>query len=89
MWLKMNRHLNNMYVSWLNEIQYFRFDGTHLPGSRNPTDPLLRHGFAHSAGPAVSTVNADAVSQQDLISRLASATTASMGEYALMFFFEP
>ena len=38
-WLKTNRHLNKMYVRWLDEIEDFRFDVTHLPGSRNPADP--------------------------------------------------
>jgi hypothetical protein len=47
-----------MYVRWLDEIEDFRFDVTHLPGSRNPTDPLSRRGFA------------DAESQQEPFSRL-------------------
>ena len=54
-WLKTNRHLNKMYVRWLDEIEDFRFDVTHLPGSRNPTDPLSRRGFVDGDGPAAST----------------------------------
>jgi hypothetical protein len=69
-WLKTNRHLNKMYVRWLDEIEDYRFDVTHLPGSRNPTDPLLRRGFADGNGPAPSTSDADAESQQELFSRL-------------------
>ncbi len=39
--------LNKMYVCWLDEVEDFRFDKTHLPGARNPTvqDPLSRGGF--------------------------------------------
>ena len=44
------------------------FDVTHLPGARNPTDPLSRRGFADGDGPAAST--ADPESQQELFSRL-------------------
>jgi nicotinic acid phosphoribosyltransferase len=54
-WLKTSRHLNKMYVRWLDEIEDFRFDVTHLPGTRNPTDPLSRRGFADGDGPAAST----------------------------------
>jgi hypothetical protein len=43
---------------------------THLPGSHNPTDPLSRRGFADGDGPARSTGDADAESQQELFSRL-------------------
>ena len=32
-WLKTNRHLNKMYVRWLDEIEDFRFLVTHLPVS--------------------------------------------------------
>ena len=69
-WLKTNRHLNKMYVRWLDEIEDFRFDVTHLPGSRNPSDPLSRRGFTDGAGPALSTGDADPESQQELFSRL-------------------
>ena len=69
-WLKTNRHLNKMYVRWLDEIEDFRFDVTHLPGSRNPSDPLSRRGFADGAGPAASTGDPDPESQQELFSRL-------------------
>ena len=41
-WLKTNRHLNKMYVRWLDEIEDFRFNVTHLPDARNPMDPLSR-----------------------------------------------
>ena len=69
-WLKTNRHLNKMYVRWLDEIEDFRFNVTHLPGSRNPSDPLSRRGFADGDGPAASTGDPDAESQQELFSRL-------------------
>jgi hypothetical protein len=44
-----------MYVRWLDEMEDFHFDVTHLPGSRNPTDPLSRRGFENCYGPAPST----------------------------------
>jgi hypothetical protein len=69
-WLKTNRHLNKMYVRWLDEIEDFRFDVTHLPGSRNPADPLTRRGFSDGQGPAASTGDPDPESQQELFSRL-------------------
>jgi hypothetical protein len=59
-----------MYVRWLDEIEDFRFYVTHLPGARNPTDPLSRRGFADGDGPAASTGDTDAESQQELFSRL-------------------
>jgi hypothetical protein len=62
-WLKTNRHLNKMYVRWLDEIEDFCFDLTHPPGARNPTDPLSRRGFADGG-------DTDAESQQELFSRL-------------------
>ena len=69
-WLKTNKHLNKMYVRWLDEIEDFRFDITHLPGTRNPADPLSRRGFEDGSGPAGSTGDADPESQQELFSRL-------------------
>ena len=69
-WLKTNRHLNKMYVRWLDEIEDFRFDVTRLPGDRNPSDPLSRRGFAGDGGPATSTGDPDPESQQELFSRL-------------------
>ena len=75
-WLKTNRHLNKMFVRWLDEIEDFRFDVTHLPGSRNPTDPLSRRGFTDGNGPAVSTGDAAAESQQELFSRLSRDASA-------------
>ncbi len=30
-WLKTNRHLNKMYVRWLDEIKDFHFNVTQLP----------------------------------------------------------
>ena len=69
-WLKTNKHLNKMYIRWLDEIEDFRFDVTHLPGARNPSDPLSRRGFADGVGPAVSTGDPDPESQQELFSRL-------------------
>ena len=78
-WLKTNRHLNKMYVRWLDEIEDFRFDVTHLPGARNPTDPLsLRDG------PAASTGVPDPGSQQELFSRLGldAPAPALLGVYS-------
>jgi len=69
-WLKTNKHLNKMYIRWLDEIEDFRFDITHLPGARNPSDPLSRRGFADGLGPATSTGDPDPESQQELFSRL-------------------
>ena len=48
-----------MYVHWLDEIEDFRFDVTHLPGARNPTDPLSRSGFADGDGLGASTGDPD------------------------------
>ena len=76
-WLKTNRHLNKMYVRWLDEIEDFRFDVTHLPGARNPADPLTRRGFADGPGPASSTGDPDPESQQELFSRLGRDAPAS------------
>ena len=76
-WLKTNKHLNKMYVRWLDEIEDFRFDVAHLPGARNPTDPLSRRGFADGDGPAASTGDPDPESQQKLFSRLGRDTPAS------------
>ena len=76
-WLKTNRHLNKMYVRWLDEIEDFRFDVTHLPGSRNPADPLTRRGFADGPGPAASTGDPDPESQQELFSRLGRDASCS------------
>ncbi len=64
-WLKTNRHLNKMYVRWLDEVEDFRFDVTHLP-----LDPLTRRGFADGPGPAAATGDPDPESQQELYSRL-------------------
>ena len=69
-WLKTNRHLNKMYVRWLDEIEDFRFDVTHLPGTRNPADPLSRRSFRDGNGPAAATGDMDPESQQELFSRL-------------------
>jgi hypothetical protein len=57
-----------MYVRWLDEIEDFRFDVTHLPGSRNPTDPLSRRCFEDGDGPAQSTGDPDPESQEELFS---------------------
>ena len=69
-WPKTNTHLNKMYVRWPDEIEDFGFDVTHLPGARNPTDPLSRRGFADGDGPATSIGERHAESQQELFSRL-------------------
>ena len=60
-------------------MEDFRFDVTHLPGARNPTDPLSRRGFADGDGPAASTGDADAESQQELFSRLGRDASAPAG----------
>ncbi len=61
-----------MCVRRLDETADFRFDVTHMPGARNPTDPLTRQGFADAGGPgpAASTGDPDPESQQELYSRL-------------------
>ena len=76
-WLKTNKNLNKMYVRWLDEIEDFRFDVTHLPGTRNPSDPLSRRGFADGSGPAATTGDPDPESQQELFSRLGRDAPAS------------
>jgi hypothetical protein len=78
-WLKTNRHLDKMYVCWLDEIEDFRFDVKHLPGSRNLTDPLSRRGFEDGDGPADSTGDQDPESQQELFSWLGRDTLCSAG----------
>ncbi len=76
-WLKTNQHLNKMYVRWLEEIEDCRFTNvTHLPGARNPTDPLLRSCFADGDGPAASTGDPDSESQHGLFSRLGRDASA-------------
>ncbi len=79
-WLKTNRPLNKMCVrvGSLYEMEDCRCDATHLPGSRNPTDPLSRRGSAASAdgnSPAVSTGDPDLENQpeQELFSHLGRA----------------
>ena len=69
-WLKAKRHLNQMYLGWLDAIEDFRFDVTHRPGSRNPADPWARRGCTHGPGPAASTGDPNAESQHELFSRL-------------------
>ena len=48
-----------MYVRWLDDMKDPVFAVTHLPGARNPTDPLTvplsRRGFADGDGPAPPT----------------------------------
>ena len=68
-WLKTHKHLNMMYVRWLDEIEdfLFKFDVTHLPGARSPTNQLSRRGFTDCDGPAASTGESDAESQQELV----------------------
>jgi hypothetical protein len=53
-----------MYVRRLDETEDFRFDVTHLPGSRNPTDPLSRRGFEDCYGSAPSTGDPDGPDQE-------------------------
>ena len=58
-----------VHACWPDEIEDFRFDVTHLPGARNPTEPLLRRGRrVLGDGPALSTGYFDPESQ--LFSRL-------------------
>ncbi len=64
-----------MFVRWLDEIEDFRFDVTHLPGTRNP-DPLSRRGFADRDSPAASTGDTNPESQQELFSRLGRDATS-------------
>jgi hypothetical protein len=52
---------------------------THLPGSRNPTDPLSRRGFEDGDGPAPSTGDPDLESQQELFSKLGSDAPCPAG----------
>ncbi len=77
-WLKTNQHLNKIFTRWLDEIEDFRFDVTHLQGSRNPTDPLSRRVFAYGDDPAASTYDADAESQQELFTRLGRDSDATV-----------
>ena len=76
-WLKTNRHLNKMYVRWLDEIEDFRFDMTHLPGAHNPIDQLSRCSFADGNEPAASFGDPDTESQQELFSPLGSDAPVS------------
>jgi hypothetical protein len=55
-----------MYVHWLDEIEDYRLDVTHLQGSRNPTDQLSRRGFTDGKCQAPSTGDAEEESQQEL-----------------------
>ena len=64
------RHLNRVYARNLHEIEDFRFDASHPPGARSPTDPLSRRGFADGDGGAAPTGDPDPESQQELVSRL-------------------
>jgi hypothetical protein len=67
-----------MYVRWLDEtFEDFRFDVTHLPGSRNLEDQLTRRGFADGPRPAFSTGDPDPESQQELCSRLGRDASSS------------
>ena len=61
-----------MYLRWLDEIEDFRFAVTHLPGARNPSDPLSHRGFTDGDGPAASTGDPDAESPEELFSLLAT-----------------
>jgi hypothetical protein len=65
-----------MYVHWFDVIEDVRFDVTHLPGSRNPADPLTRRGFADGPWPAASTEDPDPEIQQELFSRLGATRRA-------------
>ena len=70
-WLKANRHLNKMYVHWLDEIEDFQVDVTYLSGARaarNP-DPVSHRCFADGDGPAPTTGDPEPESQQELFSR--------------------
>jgi hypothetical protein len=62
-----------MHIRWLDEIEDFRFDVTHLPGTRNLTDPLTRRGFADGPWRVAST--ALARSELDLGTGTTSAPT--------------
>ncbi len=66
-----------MYVRWCDKKEDFSFDVTHLLGSRNPTDPLSRCGFADGNRPAESTGDTDAESRQELCSLMGRNYPAS------------
>ncbi len=68
-WLKTNRNLNKVYVRWLDEIEDFRCEVTHLPGSRNPTDPLSRRGFARGSERAPSSPTPSIMRMQTRVGR--------------------
>ncbi len=54
-----------MYVPWLEEIEDFLFDVTHLPCARNPAEPLTLQGFSDPPGSAASTGDQGPESQQE------------------------
>ena len=59
-----------MCVRWLDDIADFNFDVTHVPGTKNPSDPLSPRAFTDGDGPATSTGDPDQESQQELFSLL-------------------
>jgi hypothetical protein len=69
-WLQTNHHLNKVYDQWLDNIADFNFHVTHVPGTRNPSDPLSRRAFADGDGPASTTGDPDPESQQKVFSQL-------------------
>jgi hypothetical protein len=66
-------------VSWIDKIEDFRFDVTHLPCLRNPTDPLSRSCFEDGNGTVPSKEDPYLESQQELFSRLGRDTQCPAG----------
>ena len=68
-WSDFNLRTDNQAITWL-KTKDVRFSVTHLPGARNPTDPLSRRSFLDRNDPAPTTGDPDPESQQKLFSRL-------------------
>ena len=39
-WLRSKKDLSRLHARWLDDLAEFSFDVVHVPGHRNPTDPL-------------------------------------------------
>ena len=50
-WLRTKKDINRFLARWLDEIEEFRFDVEHVPGSLNPADPLSRPPAVPTATP--------------------------------------
>ena len=73
-WLKTNRHLNKMYVRWLDEIEDFQFDVTHLLRAQNP-DPLSE---SIAASRTVMTLPPRRATESPRVNRSSSRATAGI-----------